>query len=405
MLKRLIHYMTGNHSSPYWIRVLASSMQGFEKHQSPLKAALLTYYTLLSIVPVLAMAFGIAKGFNFEPFFENQLLMRFADQKVLIKKVIDFAHNLLKQTQGGVLVSIGFLTLFWTVINLFGTIEGALNEIWGVKKSRTLNRKITDYFALIIFAPFFFVFSNSGALYLIHKVGNFSLLSPIATLFISWILFGFIYFVMPNTKVSLKYGILAGIVGGTLYQIVQWIYITFQVGVSNMGAIYGSFAALPLFLVWVYMSWMIFLFGAEIGYFAEDENYAAEKKNNRTESNKAEISLLITIHCIQAFCREEPPLSLKELSTRLQIPGRVTREIVNELIQSRILVEISEDSTFLPAKHIDLLTIQSVLEALDHNSPIIVRSTPELIKIQKLLEAFEAAGKNSQENKLLKDFI
>ena len=202
MLKRLIHYFTESHRSPYWIRVLAASIQGFERHQSPLKAALLTYYTLLAIVPVLAVAFGIAKGFSFETYFENQLLARFADQKVLINKVIDFAHNLLDQTQEGLLVSIGFLTLFWTVINLFGTIEGALNEIWGVKKSRPLDRKITDYFALIIFTPFFFVFSNSAAFYLIHKVGNFSLLSPITTMIISWILFGFIYFVMPNTKVA-----------------------------------------------------------------------------------------------------------------------------------------------------------------------------------------------------------
>ncbi len=402
----------------YWTRVLVSAVHGFYKHEGFLKAARLTYYTLLAIVPVLAVAFGIAKGFGFEHYFQRQLLAKFAEQTALVNRAAEFAHNLLAKTQEGFLVSIGFIAFFWTAFTLLSHIESALNEIWEVKKARSIGRKITDYLALIIICPFFFVFSNSAALFVISRLGElaettvagpinpwvYSVFNILVTFILSWFLFGFIYWVMLNTKIELKSAVIAGIVGGSLYQIVQWIYITFQIGASNLGAIYGSFAALPLFLLWVNSNWLIFLFGAEIGYFAEDESYAI---SNGSRASEAEIALLIASYCIKAFCREEPPPSLKNLSSRLQIPVGATRKIVNRLIENKILTEIQDENAFLPAKNIDSITVQTVLHGMDksrHNLHF-TRKSSELIQMQQLVNAFDQEGKNSQENKSLRDCI
>jgi membrane protein len=408
-------------SSHYWARVLVASYRGFVKHRSYLKAAQLTYYSLLSIVPILAVAFGIAKGFNFEQYFENQLYQRFAEHKIVVNRAIDFANNLLVQTQQGVFVALGFLGLFWTVLLLLENIEVALNEIWGVKTHRTLYRKIIDYFVLIIFCPFFFAFSNSAALYLFSRLIRFTettFFGPMRTeitfsfqlfipFFLSWVLFGFVYFVMPNTKVGLKYGIIASIVGGTLYQILQWIYITFQVGVANMGAIYGSFAALPLFLVWLDTSWLIFLYGAEIGFYAEDESYSFRSTGHYCESNKIEIALLIASYSVQAFYKGEPPFTIKQISKKLSIPVSKVVEIVEELIQNHILIELHEKNAFQPAKYVETITLQEVINAMStaRQTPVSMPSIEDLGKIKALLNNFDQAQENSKQNIKLKDCL
>lgn len=414
-MERLVTYF----QSFYGTRVLVSAIQGFKRHDSYLKAARLTYYTLLSLVPVLAVAFGIAKGFGFEHYFEKQLLVKFAEQKEIVNRATEFAHNLLAKTQEGFLVFIGFITFFWFAFQLLGLIEAALNQIWDVKEPRSIGRKITDYMVLLIICPFLFVFSNAAALFIITRIGQLAettIIGPInpsisfslqvfLTFIFTWIFFIFIYLVIPNTHIKLKIGIIAGIVGGSLYLILQWLYITFQIGVSNLGAIYGSFAAVPLFLIWVHSSWLIFLFGAEVGYAAENEGVGDMKK--KCAANEAEIALLIAAYCIKAFKDGAPPPSLTFLSSRLHIPPVALKKILNELIENKILVEAKGGESYLPAKNIDTITLQSVLKAMDKSRQTthFAYASPELIQIQKLVKAVDLAAQNSEENITLRDCI
>jgi len=271
-----------------WIRAVRIGMlaiEGFQKDNCMFRASALTFYSLLSIVPVLAMAFGFAKGFGFEKSLERQLYERFQGQEEVFSQATNFANSLLENTKGGLIAGIGILLLFWTIIRVLGNIESAFNRIWRIKKARGIGRKISDYLSAMLICPVLFIVSSTATVVVtslvrlvVEKISVLGTIGP-AIFFIlqwlpfavMWILFTFVYLFMPNGKIQFKSGLFAGVVGGTLYQIFQNVYVAFQIGVAQYNAIYGSFAALPLFLVWLQVSWMIVLFGAEISYAHQNE--------------------------------------------------------------------------------------------------------------------------------------
>ena len=260
------------------LRIIILAVRGFDEDRCQLRASALTFYSLLSIVPVVAIIFGIAKGFGFQEGLEKELLDKFSEHQAVLVQVMEFAKSLLETTKGGLIAGIGLAVLFWTVIKVLGSIENSFNNVWGVKKSRPWSRKFTDYMSVLLIAPILFILSSSLMVFITSQVTfiteKFALLGYFSSLIffllkllpycIVWILFTFIYIFMPNTKVRFTSGLVGGIVAGTIYQLVQWGYIAFQVGVAKYNAIYGSFAALPLFLVWLQLSWLVVLFGAEI---------------------------------------------------------------------------------------------------------------------------------------------
>ncbi|HJX34701.1 MAG TPA: YihY/virulence factor BrkB family protein, partial [Desulfatiglandales bacterium] len=238
-----------------WIRTIVLAFRGFDENRCGLRASALTFYTLLSIVPAVALGFGIAKGFDMQKVLEDELLERMRGQEEIISNVIRFSNRLLDQTKGGLIAGIGIIVLVWIIIKLLGNIEKSLNDIWGVPHSRSFGRTLSDYLSVLFIAPILIIVS-SGVTVFITTQGAYiarelELLGPVSTLIsiclkalpycVIWLLFTFLYIFMPNTKVNLKSGILGGIVAGTIYEIVQWFYITFQVGVSKHGAIYGGF--------------------------------------------------------------------------------------------------------------------------------------------------------------------
>ena len=260
------------------LRIIVLAVRGFDEDRCQLRASALTYYSLLSMVPVVAILVGIAKGFGFQEVLEKELLDNFSAHQAVLVQVMDFAKSLLETTKGGLIAGIGLAVLFWTVIKVLGSIERSFNTVWGVKKSRPWGRKFTDYISVLLIAPILFFLASSLMVFITSQVtfitAKFALLGFFSSLIffllkllpycIVWILFTFIYIFMPNTKVRFSSGLVGGIVAGSIYQLVQLGYISFQVGVARYNAIYGSFAALPLFLVWLQLSWLVVLFGAEI---------------------------------------------------------------------------------------------------------------------------------------------
>jgi len=266
------------------LKILLLAIRGYRRDQCGVKASALTFYSLLSVVPVVAVFFGIAKGFGFDKRLQAQLLAKFSAQTDVLLKVFEFSDSLLRKTRGGVVAGIGVALLFWSVVKILGHIEDSFNDIWKVEKPRTIARKCTDYLSITIVCPVIFIMASSLTVTLASQLkfiaGKLSqwrlppapilLLLEFIPFLLVWVLFAFIFIYMPNTKVRLKPGIVAALAAGTAYQATQWIYISFQVGVSRANAVYGSFAALPLFLVWMELSWLIVLMGSEISFAAQN---------------------------------------------------------------------------------------------------------------------------------------
>ena len=242
-----------------YLKIFTLSANGFIKDHGNLRASALTLYTLLSIVPVIAMCFGVAKGFGFEKTLEQQLLEQVPDQDTMILQLIEMARNMLDSTKGGLVAGFGVVLLFWTVIKVISNIEESFNHIWNVQKPRTMGRKLSDYLSLMLLAPVLIIAASSISVFvqaqLTSLINEFALPGTITALhilsylpmLILWLLFSFLFMFMPNTRVNYSSGIFAG----TVFYILQSLYVSLQIGVSSYNAIYGSFAALPLFLVWL----------------------------------------------------------------------------------------------------------------------------------------------------------
>ncbi len=407
------------------LRVIALAVRGYREDSCNFRASALTFYSLLSIVPVIAMLFGIAKGFGLEKRVETEILQRFKGQEEVAEKIVTFANSLLENARGGLIAGVGVMILFWSVIKVLGNIEHSFNEIWGVTKPRSFGRKFSDYFSLILVCPVLMavassttVVVSSQARLLLEKITFLQSLGPILLLPLKllpyctlWVTFTFIFIFMPNTKVKLKSGLVAGVVAGTLFQLVQWAYINLQIGVAKYSAVYGSFAALPLFLVWLQMSWLILLFGAEIAFAVQNvHTYEFEQDClSVSHSHKRLLSLLVARLIVRRFCEGEPAYDAPEISRTLEIPIRLVRQILHELVESDIVSEIrnpEEDKEVLyqPARDVEMLTVKQVIEALENrgNSDIPVVDSQDLRRLTDTLAAFGEIVEHAPANVTLK---
>ncbi|MHC4147867.1 MAG: YhjD/YihY/BrkB family envelope integrity protein [Planctomycetota bacterium] len=408
------------------LRVIVLAVRGFAEDKCKFRASALTFFSLLSIVPVIAMMFGIAKGFGLESRVEAEILKRLEGQEEVATQIIEFANSLLENARGGFIAGIGVVFLFWTIVKLLGNIENSFNEIWGVKRPRTIGRKFSDYLSVILVCPILLVVASSATVVissevrlLLQKIPLFSStiggvivvllkLLPYCTI---WIMFTFVFIFMPNTKVRWRSGLLAGIVGGTIFQVVQWVYINFQIGVGRYGAIYGSFAALPLFLLWLQISWLVVLFGAELSFAHQNvDTYEFEQDCLRISySYKRLLSLFISHWLVKNFCAGEKPRDAQEISEKLEIPIRLARQILYELVEAGVVSEAKTEEdkevAYQPARDVETLTVKYVIDALEGrgHTEIPVAKSRELERLSDCLEKFGSAVEASGANVALKN--
>ena len=411
-----------------YLRVIILASQGFLKDHCQKTASVLTYYSLLNIVPVVAVAFAIAKGFGLEKVIEKQIL-QMADkanwQSDITSQIITFSHKLLEQAKGGLIAGIGIILLFWTVISILGKIEESFNEIWEVKKPRTLVRKFSDYLTAMLVAPILLIISSSATVVvssqvkvIVNKIGFLGVFSSVIFLLLNllpyvsmWFLFAMIYLIMPNTRIPLRSGILGGIAAGTVFQIVQWIYIKFQIGVASYGAIYGSFAALPLLLAWLQISWMIVLLGAEIAYAYEHyETFGFHPDYSRISFSSRKLLILRIFHLLtKKFSLGEKPLSVKQIAHALEIPVRLARQLLHELTDVGLVVETvkgtKDEVAFQPGKTIENITVKYALDEFEKYGIAQIPDNPsdDADKIYKYLKDISETMEKSPANVRLKD--
>lgn len=402
-----------------FLRCINLSFRGFLEDSCQLKASALTFFTLLSVVPVLAMAFGVAKGFGMEKLLKEELLKNLPGQEEILLEMINYAYTLLASTGGGLIASVGIVILFWTVIKLLGNIEFSFNEIWGVKKQRTLGRKFSDYLSVMLLCPFLFIISSSLMVFVNSQVTvlleRFEFVSyfgeyirallKLSSFVILWIIFTFIYMFMPNTKVKVYSALIGGIITTIAYSVLQHVYINFQVGVSKYNAIYGSFAILPLFLVWLQMNWYVLLYGAEVAFAAQNmDMYEFESECRNISRRHKEAVILSILSFLFKTDRNDNSSSCADIASHMKLPIRLVREVVSELLKAKLIIEVLDENGHLGHKIIcstGEMKISDILHALHTSGGDSDFAVDEVRHSLELINSFYERIHSSERNKKL----
>ena len=404
------------------LKIIILSIQGFSRDLCSLRASALTLYTILSIVPIIAMLFGIAKGFGFEKMMKQQLIEKIPSQETMVLQLIDFAQNLLESTKGEVVAGTGIIILFWTVIKVIGNIEESFNYIWKVEQGRILSRKFSDYLSLMLLAPIILITSGSITVFLttqltwlvdfieLSGIGDWLVIRALSLLPLLLMtgLFTFMFIFMPNRKINYKAGIIAGFITAIMYNLAQWAYLSLQFGVSDYNAIYGSFAALPLFVIWLQIGWMIVLFGCEIAFFLQNyENYQHSSEfSNLSFSLEKVIALQITHLIIKNFIPLNNPLTAAQIAKNMDIPIAIIQSILLKLVASHIIVEFKDQKeyeVYQPAVDINILTISYVVNALEQCGQNHLPGIKQDQLFMNAVNSFRKMIEASEQDRLLKD--
>lgn len=358
----------------YFWRVCSSTLSSFIRDDCFSKAAALSFYTLLALVPLLAVTFGIAKGFGVEKYLEEEVKKQLFTQPELADQIISYAYLALEHAHIGVIAGMGVIILFWTSLQLLDNIEKFFNEIWRIKNFRWFFRRFSDYLVLVILGTIFLILSNSLSVYVITLSHTSPLLQPfnhyIILLFraipfiINWILFSFLYIYMPNAKVDWRCALAGGFLASMAYQIVQSFYLYFQIGVTGYNAIYGSFAAFPLFLIWLNVSWLVVLAGAEITYQAGVLPFALEESRYKTVTKK-QFAVVIAMRYAESFFKGDSPLTIRQIAQELGTSSQIVGSIATHLCDQGVLARINA-STYLLSRSPESITIQNIYDAMDN---------------------------------------
>ena len=363
------------------LKIVTLSIKEFAERRIVNMASALTYSTLLAIIPILAILFAIARGFGFANLLEDQFRVTLQGQALTAETILSFIDSYLSHAQSGIFIGVGLIMLFYTVLLLTYNMERTFNYIWQVKKQRTLYRKITDYFSMLFLLPLLILLSSGISIFIstfMKNIAEFALLAPVVKFFVrltpfvlTWGMFTALYIFMPNTKVKLKYAILPGILAGSGFQLFEYLYIGSQIWVSRYNAIYGSFAAIPMFLLWAQISWSICLYGAQLSYVAQNiRNFSFSKETENISRRYHDFLCILIMSLIcKRFQTDLPPYTAESLSDEHKIPIRLTRIILYELQDINMIFETpvndDEEMAYLPSVDINQLNVAMLLKRLD----------------------------------------
>ena len=374
-------------------KVFIFTAQGIGQHSILVRSAALTFYTLMSLVPIAALVFSVMKGFGFEARLNEYLHEQFPQYRVLIDQVLTFANAMIQRTKGGVIASVGVVVLFWSVIKVFNYVESSFNSIWEVRRSRSLTRKFSDYTTVIVIAPILWVISSSIGIQIQQHLLHYTstpivnvLLGTLSTLVI-WTMFTFVYLVMPNTKVKLRSALTAGIMAGTI------------------------FAAVPLFLIWLQTSWQIVLFGAELSFAYQNiRKFEFEKTAGEMSLEYRKKALLVIMHqIVKHFMAGGSAMSSEEIARNLNLPVRVVRDTVFALEKAGLIVPVvspdEKTGLYVPARDIHTIRVYDVIHRVETSGHAAFEpeQSPEFETMDAIVQALNRAESDSPANRLIMD--
>ena len=347
------------------------------------QASSLTYSTLLAIVPILAVVFGIASGFGFSKYIEQWFRTALSGQPQVADSIILFVESYLQHTHSGIILGVGLIFMLGTVVNLTRNIEQTFNAIWQVKQERDVFRTITDYLAMFFIIPIIIVLVSGISIFItafVDRTQEYILLQPFLKTIIyvmPYVLmslaFTGLYIFMPNTHVKFKSAVIPGILAGVAMQFLQLFYVNGQILLSSYNAIYGSFAALPLFMLWMQISWSICLFGAQLCYTNQNLEDFAFLANPDEISHRYRLMLSIVLmeKISKRFAEGKKPYTALELKLETNIPIRVTNDLLYNLAKANLInpsvngASSDGELFYQPAETLENITVGALVDRLE----------------------------------------
>ena len=346
------------------------------------KANSLTYITLLSMVPLLVVFLSVATGFGVQESVQRQLYEYFPAQQQELSQAFTFAERYLSQIQSSVFIGIGILILLYAVSLLLMNIETVFNTIWHISKPRGIALRILTYLATFLIVPILVSLSAglnvaNSFISSVEIMGANISLTPITTAltsiipYVVWIvLFTIFYIIVPNTRVKFLPAFISGIVAGIAFQLFQLVYISGQIWVSQYNSIYGSFAAIPLLMLFTNFSWMICLFGAQLSYSIQNvRNYAFKYESQRVSRRFRDFTAVVLMEKIcKGYAHNSASYDSDQLSSESGLPIVVVEDTLDKLTFAGLLTSHSDQKNrtlYRPGMDMSLLTVRRVLTALD----------------------------------------
>jgi membrane protein len=403
-------------------RVVTAVVQGFLADSCMLRASALTYTTLLSVVPLLALMFALLKGFGVQNTLQPLILKHLAlGAEEIVSQIVSYIDNT-NVTRLGI---VGMAALMLAVLTLLSNIENSFNHIWGVTETRSLLRRFADYFSVVTIGPVFVLAaismtSSLASNQLVTHLQDNTYFGPMILLLFKaipfvgmWITFTVLYIFMPNTRVSYSAALVGGIFGGTVWQLAQWGYVHFQVGVGRYNAIYGTMAALPIFMVWLYVSWLIVLLGVEMTYVWQNLRLIPSdiRGSDVNFASRELVSLTAMLAVSEPFYRGGTHLDSAQVAARLDLPPRLAFDILQQLVRLGFLSEVKDGLqdgyAYQPGRALEVLTVYDLLQGLkqDGINYTKLRRTPEREVVREIESTIEAAGRSALAEMTLQDLV
>jgi len=364
------------------IRTIVLVIRAFASKNLNDKAKSITYSLIFAIVPILAMIIAIADGFGVKGIIEKQLNSSFLGETNLVPTIMEMVERYLETAQGGVFIGIGLLILLWAVYSFFQSVETAFNQIWNVKRSRSILRQATTYIAIVVFIPVIIVCS-AGLTIAIQSAAEGLIQWPWLHDFIltddarylqflmCWIAFTWMYIAIPNTKVRWVNALVPGILMGSLFQLLQMFSVYLIALLSRTSIVYGAFAVIPILLTLLQYTSLLLLIGAEMTYAIQNnEEFEYEHDlNSMSRRYKDFIMLYLLSVIIRRFESDEAPLTAHELAVRDNLPIRLVNQLLSRMVETGLLrevyVEDKSERTFQPALDTHKMTVGMVIDRID----------------------------------------
>ena len=401
------------------LRHLYALVRDLGRGELGLRAMSLVYSTLFAIVPVIAVAFAVLKAFGYHRELEPVLfefLRPLGNQGYeLTKNIMGFVENV----QGTILGTLGFAFLLFTVVSMIQKMEESLNFVWHVERPRSLARRLSEYLVVMLIGPAIAVF----AMVLLARVEASDVMARLSGLaaghggafgnphFTPYVmviaLFAFVYVYMPNTRVRLGPALVGSLSAGLLWGAVGALFARIVVYSAQTAAIYAGFAVVLLFLIWVYLSWLILLLGAQLSFYVQHPEHlrSGHLEVPLTSALRERVALAVMYLVGERFVAGGERWTINGLAERLDVPGTLLDQIVSSL-QARGLVLDVEDDTVAPARDLAAIALDTVIDAVRHETPDPRRPTPRAVpEADRAATVADEAMRASLRGRSLRDLI